>query len=1018
MKKVLTNNEENTVRGGTIADKGMETLTYSLPKKGITEAHALAVLQGHPYKNEVNIIMEPSLPGQPDKLRRAAGRCAIDACYQKFPSKPKEPTDRMFITRNTKTFGEPGVGEYQIVCRKCGSSRTAFFQACNVEPTKIKELPEYYTDIRTEYDNLRNVRTRKGPAPTDSNPYSEEPTTYRRKRGIRYTYRYTNRMGEPLSDYYKIILKNESPIAGHEHYSEEFGLWIKEQPDESKRVLYRAHLLEDALWNEGHPLIIAEGEKDVASLIRLGFKGATTNANGSFNFNGYHFEEVRRLCKEDQVKVYIIQDTDLDGLKRVNRLGAALIETYELNPKDIFMITNEVLGFDMNDKEDEGKDITDFINEFPEEEQASKVQEILDSAPQWQKRKYNGKVYLGQHEISSYNKDNRNSEEEESKKQREFRENLDKFPIIENLNVNLDQFTIEDRLAPTVNTVARFFMEMFGDDILIVEQSLKQQGIHDNLNTAYFYGGKGIWDINDFPWEKRLEDIKNRMCREMLTYAAADKDICDYRYSLTAFRKLLNVTAISIYAVRKAVSAVYYSHIEKELPTYGVHHVNIQDLRTKLRYIGTASGVVDLHENKLLPDEEAKKLYITGHISTRYNPEANVSLVYEKLLKRGPFEQREILMKRIAYHLIRGPAGHFYEIVGDTGGGKSTFFNCLEATLHPLVSAPPKNSMNDTKFNPGHEDFLDYFMSPYRLAILSEPSPREKNTEILKSASSGSAETKTYRRAYGKGMVEGLWSATMFFVYNEESGNNLGLHQESLARRLQYIPFAPLEPQDIMSVEKVEALVASPEVREALFYQLCLYCADVAKNGKPLSDIIDKATKERIEDVNRSFKDYAKFFIPEPGFHTPIEYAWAGLSSFVNGKLHPLNLVSQKDTIDGVRYQGHNGLTKALKKEVPHLKDREAKEFRLSATENGYKDTRIQHLEELLKNSCYEDGYSQIIEKNRLRQRSTAGDRKAYLKSQKNRYEAAKRLVEEYEKIKSSVIKEDSKKAENLPKNL
>jgi hypothetical protein len=123
------------------------------------------------------------------------------------------------------------------------------------------------------------------------------------------TYDYTDESGELL---YQVV--RLAPKDFRQRRPDVLGGWVWKLGD-VRRVIYRLpKVLEE--MRRG-PVLIPEGERDVNSLVRLGY-GATCNSGGAGEWKSHHSEQLRGA------DVVLLPDNDEPGWKHINKAGQSL----------------------------------------------------------------------------------------------------------------------------------------------------------------------------------------------------------------------------------------------------------------------------------------------------------------------------------------------------------------------------------------------------------------------------------------------------------------------------------------------------------------------------------------------------------------------------------------------------------------------------------------------------------------------------------------------------------------------
>jgi 5S rRNA maturation endonuclease (ribonuclease M5) len=170
------------------------------------------------------------------------------------------------------------------------------------------------------------------------------------------TYDYTDENGKLLSQAVRF-----EPKDFRQRRPDGNGGWEWKTAD-VRRVLYRLpEIIRDV--KRGLPIVVCEGEKDVAALVALGFS-ATCNLGGAGKWRGDYSETLRGAS------VYVIADKDEPGRKHAQAVAASL------HGKAEFVAVVELPDFNGR----KVKDAHDFISAGAT---VADVQTIFDAAQAW-----------------------------------------------------------------------------------------------------------------------------------------------------------------------------------------------------------------------------------------------------------------------------------------------------------------------------------------------------------------------------------------------------------------------------------------------------------------------------------------------------------------------------------------------------------------------------------------------------------------------------------------------------------
>ena len=235
------------------------------------------------------------------------------------------------------------------------------------------------------------------------------------------------------------------------------------------------------------------------------------------------------------------------------------------------------------------------------------------------------------------------------------------------------------------------------------------------------------------------------------------------------------------------------------------------ELDADKRYLGTASGIVDLDTGELLTPDIGAAKRITRSTGVEYRPDAQDDVI-DALLGHLDTEERDYLLDAAAYTLRGNPARRWYVLVGPPGSGKTTFLNALGAALGDSDTAgyhiglAPGALLNDKNASSNaHSDHLKNI--PYaRLATGNElpDNGARFNEGLIKDLTGGGFLTV---RELGKTSTGAkLPTTTLIMAINPKQLDRLSLIDSALAERtaiLNWPPFPPGQRQDTNRVTDV-----------------------------------------------------------------------------------------------------------------------------------------------------------------------------------------------------------------------
>ena len=298
------------------------------------------------------------------------------------------------------------------------------------------------------------------------------------------------------------------------------------------------------------------------------------------------------------------------------------------------------------------------------------------------------------------------------------------------------------------------------------------------------------------------------------------------------------------------------------------------DLDSNMRYLGTLTGVVDLHTGRQLPPEEGRKYLVTYQAPTPYDPDATHPDV-DRLFAHLSDPCKDWWWEVLGYHLLGAPSRRIYLVVGPPKGGKSTLFRALQETLGPYVSKPDdgvlehkgKQNKHETQLSPG----VKYFVPPYRLALLSDVQVERLNTNRMKEWSGqGSA---AWRELHEKLRTDPI-TATMMLACNQTSVPQVGLHDEAMRDRVRVLPY-PALPEELLDPSFIHERIKAEPFRKALLARLVAE-AKKAKPGAPPEEPeeVSTATLEQVTEDVGELGALAERIIPCVGERLTVAEVW------------------------------------------------------------------------------------------------------------------------------------------------
>ena len=590
--------------------------------------------------------------------------------------------------------------------------------------------------------------------------------------------------------------------------------------------------------------------------------------------------------------VIIIGDADKPGQAHASTVALALARGYRGTGKaaSVHLVTPQQMGFKVVAKG--GRDISDWLDE-DQSRGAAEVQALIDGAEAF-------------------------DDEAATKAEREA-------PPAKRRNAPAAA-SLDERLDTSPAAIARRMIRRFGPELLIVSNIPGEK-----FSTGYALDtNTGIWSESGDPWAQKLVLIERDMRADVIDSGLGHKEAGAALAKIERVKRPGMVKEVQ--SMLKGVLLDLHDYYKE--PHTEVMRCDYTDLDSRMRYIGAANGVIDLHTGTLLAPAEGRKELVTLSTPVDFDPTATHPDV-DRLFAHLEPEAVGWWWRVLGYHLRGVPSGRVYEVKGPPFGGKSTLIKALSVTLGPYVSMPAGGVLEDrrnrteseTQLTPG----LEAFASPRRLALINEVKPRSINNRLVKDLSGDGFVT--YRR-----LQENLRTvpatATMFLFCNEGSEPRLHTEDAGMRRRLRTLPY-PEVPAAQREPRFINVLVEDAAFRAALLARLVAE-ASKATDGEPPADVptVAAATAERIRDDVGELGAFARRIVPGGDVLTVAEVweAWCEHNGEPASAQEPGGI-------------GKRRLSKALRDHVPQLRD--AKSFSVHGRKlRGWRGWRLLSPEE------------------------------------------------------------------------
>lgn len=363
----------------------------------------------------------------------------------------------------------------------------------------------------------------------------------------------------------------------------------------------------------------------------------------------------------------------------------------------------------------------------------------------------------------------------------------------------------------------------------------------DALSDLYVLGDNGIWHRGDNLLKQWMGAAADALKVQAVVHDRLDGKAL--QAVLLRLRRLYEPRTLD--PVREQSAPALHRLIDcGELQPGDVTACLRDDLDANMRYLGTQSGVVDLHSGKLLPPADGRRHLVTLQAAVAFDPAATHPDV-DRLFAHLPPDAVQWWWRVLGYHLLGAPSRRFYVAVGPPSGGKTTLANALAATLGPYASRPADDALEARPGgSAGLSPELEAFTTPRRWAIIDE-APRLKIAAPLLKRLSGDG-SQTFRRLHEQLRTVPA-TATVLLICNPGSVPRLRLQDEAMADRLRELPYSAVPTPDPGFKHRIQ----SDDFRRAFLARLVAAAAGETPGVPPDAPVlVMTATAERVaEDV-------------------------------------------------------------------------------------------------------------------------------------------------------------------------
>ncbi len=312
-------------------------------------------------------------------------------------------------------------------------------------------------------------------------------------------------------------------------------------------------------------------------------------------------------------------------------------------------------------------------------------------------------------------------------------------------------------------------------------------------------------------------------------------------------------SAIGGEACRKTIRAAYNGLVnEGRTPAIG-GVVTLLELDRDGRYLGTASGVVDLNTGELLTPDAGARHLVTRSTGIDYDPAATDPAIDALLSHLDPVD-RDYLLDAAAYTLRGNPAGRWYVLSGPPRSGKSTFLRAVGAALGNASTGgyafglAEGALLRDRNASPnGHTDHLKHFPIG-RFAYASElPTNGARfNDGMVKRLTGG--DDIEIRAAHQSAGASRSARATIFQAVNPKDLDRLSLLDTALALRTSILEWPSPPWFGKPDVDRVEA-VTRPAAAAAMLALLIDRARELKAPPAPPASVASAVEDRRRESL-------------------------------------------------------------------------------------------------------------------------------------------------------------------------
>ena len=400
-------------------------------------------------------------------------------------------------------------------------------------------------------------------------------------------------------------------------------------------------------------------------------------------------------------------------------------------------------------------------------------------------------------------------------------------------------------LHPSAEGDARRLIQAHGSRLLIVKENIK------DLEEVYVLDtDTGIWECSAAAFQTlHYQTAKEAARLSLEKHMAGDNRSAAENAEMVRWVKRTH-SAVGAEACRQTFRSAFNGLVnDRQEPTIGGGGVvTLLELDLDGRYLGTATGVVDLDTGELLTPDVGARHLVTRSTGVEYKPEATDSAI-DALLAHLEAEDRDYLLDAAAYSLRGNPAGRWYVLSGPPRSGKTTFLRAVGAALGNASTGGYAFGMaegallSDRNASANaHTDHLKHFPVG-RFASASElPTNGARfNDGMLKKLTGN--EPVEVRAAHQSAGASRSARATIFQAVNPKDLERLSLLDSGLHERTAILKWPSPSWYGKPDVDRVET-VTRPAAAEAMLAILIARARDL-KAPPPAPASVASATEDR-----------------------------------------------------------------------------------------------------------------------------------------------------------------------------